>query len=284
MDFRYLVETKNEFNSFMANILIPNIYNDIQCMLDESNKIFNRLSNEKRLGNVTLTEIFSTMLESKTELNTYQIETEYERIKKLSGCCDWFDNLIRASFKSYALFLTWNCETQTSKYADNTFFEQIQIKDFIHRTFVETCNYFRNNPDLFMRKTFKKEIYGIINVCIENSMRYMLPYNEVLQEYLKIDFNKQGESSTQEINKIKALVNEMISNNKYGERPPIDYDENTNSEHKYSSNNNDIDEFINNNKESEKPKSEIVEYEENILIDGSNKIVESPTNCRPHWR
>ena len=99
-----------------------------------------------------------------------------------------------------------------------------------------------------------------------------------MQEYLKIDFNKQGESSAQEINKIKDMVNEMIRNNKYGERPVIeDFTEEMTNE-----TTNDVDDFIKKEtpKETPKEKSEIIEYEENILIDGSNKIDEAPTIVR----
>jgi hypothetical protein len=230
MDFSYLTETKNEFNSFLANILIPNIYNDLQLMLDKSKEMFERLEKEKKNYNkYTVIDIFIMILNSKSELNNYEIEREYVRIKTLSGCSDWFDNLIKASFKSYVLFLTWNSETKTSKYSDNTFYNDISIKDFIHRTFVESCNYFKNNPEILLKKTLKKEIYGIINVCIENAMRNTLPYNEILQEYLLIDFNQVGVKADKEIQKIKSLVNDIITNKKYGSYPKYNNEEETNN-------------------------------------------------------
>ena len=309
MDFSYLTETKNEFNSFLANILIPNIYNDLQLMLDKSKEMFDRLEKEKKNYNkYTVIDIFVMILNSKSELNNYEIEQEYIRIKTLSGCSDWFDSLIKASFKSYVLFLTWNSETKTSKYSDNTFYNDISIKDFIHRTFIETCNYFKNNPEILLKKTLKKEIYGIINVCIENAMRNTLPYNEILQEYLLIDFNQVGVKADKEIQKIKSMVNDIITNKKYGNYPKYN-DEETNNNvsnfiYKHNSNlinrktfddnevdennsehvNNDINEDVINedviNSDEQRRNEEINNNNNNIIngINGDNQTSDVQTN------
>ena len=49
--------------------------------------------------------IFKMCLNDISGINNYEIENEYKRIKEKSNCADWFDNLIKASFKSYVLFL-----------------------------------------------------------------------------------------------------------------------------------------------------------------------------------
>ena len=75
-------------------------------------------------------------------INNYEIENEYKRIKDKSGCAEWFDNLIKASFKSYVLFLTWDPKTSNSKYSENDLYDKISLKDFIHKCYIETCEYF----------------------------------------------------------------------------------------------------------------------------------------------
>jgi hypothetical protein len=286
MDFCYLTETKNEFNNFMANILIPNIYHDIYMMLEKSMELLEKLKREKKDQGKAVTDIFVMMLKSKAELNAYEIESEYNRIKASSGCSDWFDNLIRASFKSYTLFLTWNNETKSSKFADNKFIAEISIKDFVHRTFIESCNYFITNPEIIMKKTLKREIYGIINVCIENAIRFMLPYNEMLQEYLLIDFNGQN-GYAKELAKIKQMVEEtMNGKGLYGYKgygaTMISNDTQEGgmraSEEVSNGVEGDVDDFIDQNKTDDKPlviqnSSEPTVYvEENITLGSSNEL------------
>lgn len=270
MDFCYLTETKNEFNNFMANILIPNIYNDIYSMLEKSIELLEKLKKEKKDQGKTVTDIFIMMLKSKAELNNFEIESEYNRIKATSGCSDWFDNLIKASFKSYVLFLTWNNETKSSKFADNKFIDEIQTKDFVHRAFIESCNYFISNPEIVMKKTLKREIYGIINVCIENAIRFMLPYNEMLQEYLQIDFNRQTDAN-RELDELKMKVNNLLDG-----RHIIGGDVSIKPEIQSQSVDKGVDVFISNNKSEpvviQNETEPTVYMEENITLCSSNDV------------
>ena len=48
MDFRYLTESKNEFNNLLNNILIPHLYNGIFGMLEYSIQTNNMLEEKKK--------------------------------------------------------------------------------------------------------------------------------------------------------------------------------------------------------------------------------------------
>ena len=226
MDFRYLTETKNEFNNFLYSILVPHLYNGISGMLEYSIQTYNMLEEKqkknKNIQNPGIINIFKMCLNDVSSINNNEIEIEYKRIKDKSGCADWFDNLIKASFKSYVLFLTWDPKTSNSKYSENDFYDKISLKDFIHKCYIETCEYFKENPEIFLKKNVKKEIYDVIKNCIESAVRKTLPYNEIIQEFLKINFMAEtdnNEKSKKEIDNIKNLVFRFISQNKYGARP-----------------------------------------------------------------
>ena len=77
-------------------------------------------------------------------LNDAEIEKAYRDIK-ISSNCEYFDDLIRACFKSYVLFLTWDPKLEESMYTDNTIYNQIPIKDFIHKCYIISCDYFKEN-------------------------------------------------------------------------------------------------------------------------------------------
>lgn len=226
MDFRYLTESKNEFNNLLNSILVPHLYNGIYGMLEYSIQTHSMLEEKqkknKNIQNPGIINIFKMCLNDVSGINNYEIENEYKRIKDKSGCPEWFDNLIKASFKSYVLFLTWDPQTSNSKYTENDLYDKISLKDFIHKCYIETCNYFTENPEIFLKKNAKKEIYEIIKNCIELSIKKTLPYNEIIQEYLRINFTVDANDhihNKKEIANIKGMVFRILSQNKYGGRP-----------------------------------------------------------------
>lgn len=225
MDYRYLVEAKNEFNNFLCGILTPHLYHGIKGMLKYSENVFNQieLKNKKggKINNPGIIEIFKKTLDGISNLNNHEIEEEYLRIKNTSGCVDWFDNMVRAAFKSYVLFLTWDPKTSNSKYSDNSVYDSIVIKDFIHKCYIISCIYFRDNPELFINKNSKKEIFDILKMCIEMSIKKSLPYNQIIDEYLNIEFDKIDNVNSKEIENIKSMVFNMMNQKKYGIRPEI---------------------------------------------------------------
>lgn len=226
MDFRYLTETKEEFNKFLGGILVPHLYNGLSQLLEYSINMYNQIEERRkkntRIQNPGILNIFKLCLNDIKTLNNYEIENEYKRIKETSGCAEFFDDLVRASFKSYILFLTWDPKTETSKFSDNKFYNNIQIKDFIHKCYIETCEYFKDYPEIFLKKNSRKEINDIIKSCIENSIKKTVPYHNIIQEYLQIEFDKSKENkNAKDIQFIKDMVNKIISENKHN-RPNIE--------------------------------------------------------------
>jgi hypothetical protein len=259
MDFRYLTESKNEFNNLLNSILIPHLYNGIYGMLEYSIQTHGMLEEKqkknKNIQNPGIINIFKMCLNDVSSINNYEIDNEYKRIKENSGCPEWFDNLIKASFKSYVLFLTWDPKISNSKYAENDLYDKISLKDFIHKCYIETCIYFNENPEIFLKKSAKKEIYEIIKNCIELAIKKTLPYNDIIQEYLKINFTVEIDDHSQnkkELANIKGMVFRILSQNKYGGRPTgkalisDDSDERYNNyNHNSENGRNEMQQFIN---------------------------------------
>ncbi len=226
MDFKYLVECKNEFNNYLSGILVPHIFHGIKGMFKYAENVYDQIEQKNKRGakitNPGVVVIFKKTLDGIKELNNHEIEEEYNRIKMKSGCADFFDNLIRASFKSYVLFLTWDPKIEESMYTDNSIYEQIQVKDYIHKCYIISCEYFKENPELFLNsRSNKKDIFDIIKSCIEMAIKKSLPYNQILEDYLNIEFTKKQDNIGQELEDVKKLVNDIIHNKKYGDRPSV---------------------------------------------------------------
>ena len=291
MDFRYLTETKNEFDNFLNDILVPHLYNGISGMLEYSIQTYNILEEKqkknKNIQNPGIINIFKMCLEDISSINNNEIENEYKRIKEKSGCGEWFDNLIKASFKSYVLFLTWDPQTSNSKYSDNDFYDKISLKDFIHKCYIETCEYFKENPEIFLKKNAKKEINDIIKNRIEYAIKKTLPYNDIIQEFLNINFTTEIENNKnnkKEIDNIKKLVFRIMSNKKYGSVPTAKALLTDSSDENYnpSEQRQEVQDYIDNNLDVVQTTTNKVSNTENVSRDYKKEIFKphSQTNSR----
>jgi hypothetical protein len=244
MNFVYLNETKNDLINYLISIISPQLSNSVLEVHTHSINIFNNLktnfiSNKKdkkiikmfklqnininnltndekdRLFNKLKLDIFRMYIEKIYRWNNQQISEEYNRIKLETKTSDYFDNLIRACFKSYLLFISYNPNTDESflddKYLNNDFYKKMDIVSFIHTCFLETFYFCENNYDYFLKKIKRNEINDIIKICIMNSIKKSIPdYNDIIKDYLKLNVKI---SKQDEINKIKKLVKDVIEEN-----------------------------------------------------------------------
>lgn len=244
MDYTYLTSLKNDFHKQLLPILSSNIYHQLKVMYSYSENIHPKLQKKK---NLSFEKVFKTVLAGFEGLNNHEIEKQYYTVKMNSKCPDFFDNLVIASFKSYILFVTWDPERQISRFSDNEYFKKIPIKDFIHKCHVVSADYFINHTDLFTSKN-KKDILDIICSCIEIAMIKMIPYNDMLNEYIENNFAVKINQNSNEINKIRNKVNNFIENSKYGTIPTTNIIKNenfkTNNENYSEEDGNDVNMFI----------------------------------------
>ena len=244
MNFLYLNETKNDLINYFISIISPQLCNSVLEVHTHSINMFNNLkmnfiSNKKdkkiikmfklqnininnltddekdRLFNKLKLDIFRMYIEKIYRWNNQQISEEYNRIKLETKTSDYFDNLIRACFKSYLLFISYDPNTDESfldeKYLNNDFYKKMDIISFIHTCFLETFYFCENNYDYFLKKLKRNEINDIIKICIMNSIKKSIPdYNDIIKDYLKLNVKI---SKQDEVNKIKKLVKEVIEEN-----------------------------------------------------------------------
>ena len=244
MNFLYLNETKNDLINYFISIISPQLCNSVLEVHTHSINMFNNLkmnfiSNKKdkkiiklfKLQNININnltddekdglfnklklDIFRMYIEKIYRWNNQQISEEYNRIKLETKTSDYFDNLIRACFKSYLLFISYNPDTDESflddKYLNNDFYKKMNIVAFIHTCFLETFYFCENNYDYFLKKIKRNEINDIIKICIMNSIKKSIPdYNDIIKDYLKLNVKI---SKQNEIDKIKKLVKEVIEEN-----------------------------------------------------------------------
>ena len=84
-------QAKMEYTNQLIDILTPQFFDGIQSIYDEAKTVNNVNSNQ------SITLLFRTFLEKVPSWSNVIIETETDRIIKMTDC-DWLDDLITAVF------------------------------------------------------------------------------------------------------------------------------------------------------------------------------------------
>ena len=209
-----IVDIKNEYTNFLSHIISPLIYEGFKSMYDRAVELEKQyiaaMLEDETVRNPGVLKIFQYILKGVPQLNSSLIETEMIRIRDSSKNADIFEKLIRAVFKSYIVLLTYNASGKECVLVRERYHERIEIKDFIHKIYIETAKHIYNTPDLFWHnysqleiKKNQKDILQIINNSINDATLKVLPLNDILTEYLKNDY-------IQENNELK--VRNMLAN------------------------------------------------------------------------
>jgi hypothetical protein len=144
------------------------------------------------------------MLKDIPSWNQEIINKEYNRIEKLSNC-DYFDNLIEA------VFIT-NTKILTSVQINDVHSINLKIKvpqpsHFIHKCYIECSKEIYKNPYIFdqsknltpkERHNNLREILNIVDNCINNSIRDLLPIGDILKQGLTKNNKKMKQKKEEE--------------------------------------------------------------------------------------
>ncbi len=189
MEDYHLVDAKQEYTTYLVSILEPTMFNGFRDIYEQAKKLLN--------GN-SIYKNFQVLLSNVPNWNSYMLEKEVTDIQKETGC-DWLDNLITAVFVSHSKILT---SVKVGNYRPKTKKIDLKIPDttnFIHQCYLEASRNFYKNPFLFLDdpKQIKPEEYlkntqtsrEIIKEAILTTIRKLLPFKSILNEYLSLENN-----------------------------------------------------------------------------------------------
>ena len=197
-------QAKVEYTAQLIDILYPHIFDGVKSIYNESKLLY---ANKK----TPILLIFRELLERVPIWNSEIINSECSRIVNNSKC-DYVDDLITAVFISHTKILT--------SIGPNKSFNKINVtipkcSTFIHKSYINTARELWKNPYLFNESVpgheyqkNNKEIENIIKICIENTIRSLLPIKEILKEHLESenDGNMLNQRET-----LKQLLREELS-------------------------------------------------------------------------
>jgi hypothetical protein len=221
-----IVEIRNEYTTFLTNILSPLIYEGLLSIYTNSINLYNDMNVEQeadinpQLKKEHITKIFQLSLKEIPALNNESIETETTRIKDKAKCSDFFDNLVKSVIKSNIILLTFNATGKQCELVNAKYHEKADVKAFIHKCYIECAKLFFYTPELFVADIdvneeksdaaiyHKREIYELIKLSICEAVRKMLPVKEILEEYLKNDYIAEEEPADEIYDPLNVLNND----------------------------------------------------------------------------
>lgn len=214
---RNLSEIKQEYTTFLVNILSPLIYEGIKSIYNDSQNIHQDIINQARKDrNIKILsemQVFQQCLKEIPNYNNVLMEKETERIKNASKCYEWFDDLVKATVKSYIYLLSFKSgdEEEVSEVMNKKHHMDINIVTFIHKCYTECAKIFYNIPDLFTEKLPSYELKKNQNIIVDHikegikmAIRKSLPMNIILKEYNETEHYSIAMKNAE---KIKKLVN-----------------------------------------------------------------------------
>ncbi len=185
-----LVEAKTEYTKQLTNTLVPYLYEGIESIYDDSSELANTENNEE----ISTLRMFQNLLKRVPKWNQDLIDREIQRILDRSQCV-WLPDLIAAVFVSNTKILTAVRVVSSKKKINLTI---PKVAHFIHKCYIECAREFYKNPFLMDKDTSNtsntdrqrnlRESMKIIEECVCDAVRKLLPFQEILKQYLGESF------------------------------------------------------------------------------------------------
>jgi hypothetical protein len=235
---RNITEIKNEYTTFLINIITPFIYEGIrsvyQFSVNAHSEFVERGKYDNEIKSPGILKLFQLSLKEIPTLNNNEMEIETNRIKMGSKCADWFDDLVRAVIKSNIILLIFKDPKKKSELLSEEYHNKVQIKDFIHQCYIESARLIYDNPELFGHeyppleiKRNQRETCQLIKESIHQAIRQILPAKKMINEFLENNYIDMDESDiSRKISDGKYInIKSMVERDLHGGRPSVLEDE-----------------------------------------------------------
>ena len=191
-------QAKIEYTKQLIDVLKLPIYEGLQSIYNDSKQIY------ADNMDTDISIIFRKQIENVPKWNIDIIETEVDRIIRVSNC-DWLEDLITAVFISHTKILA--SLGNNSKRVNLTI---PKSSNFIHKCYINSAREIWKNPYLFDESVSSSEyqknikyIENLIEESIHQTIRKALPVKEILRDHF--EHSDINEKSNSEIEKTKNL-------------------------------------------------------------------------------
>jgi hypothetical protein len=213
LNISVLVAARDEYIEQLKCIICPLIIQGMNSIYEDAINISN--------GNKTIYK-FQELLKEIPKWNQTILQEESKRIKKK---CPYIMDIVTAIFVSNVKILA----SIRLKGKNENIRVKIPTSDiFIHSIYIEAAQQIFYDPFLFYHKTSsfgqiqknKKHVIEIIRYSVDETIRQMLPFDNILQEYLAnaLDDNADNDSDSESSDDISDSDEESIHGDQVAEK------------------------------------------------------------------
>ena len=197
-----LVSARDEYIYQLLNCMTPIVYQGFKSIYTT---VYDTIDDKRYV----LKE-FQSQLKGIPQWNENIIDEEAERIKSK---CSFIHDLISAIFITNVKILSCiRSEEENSKLK----IKVPTLSKFIHNVYISCARKFYYNPILFYDKLKSnkvkenhEETIRTIDNCIQDTIRKLIPVENILQEYLASVFNEEEEIQEEEIQEEESPENDV---------------------------------------------------------------------------
>lgn len=201
---------RKSFTKILKNIMTPIIYNGIKSIYNQANKIS---TSDNVLKN------FQTMLSEIPKWDTSIVEREYGRILGKIESANWLENIIYSILKVNIELLVFNPYESKLPIIDPNYYNKINIREFIHKIYIECArefwmypySFYHNYP-IYELKRNERESKEIIMNAIEEAIQKLLPMKFILNRNLNMGIDRK--LTEKEVKKIETIVKKDLTESK----------------------------------------------------------------------
>merc|ERR1712196_52136 len=203
-----LADAKSEYITQLTHVLRPHIFDGIVSIFNDAKQISIENKDEDKILHT-----FQLLLSNIPKWTQEMIDEECVRI---SGKCDWLDDLLTAIIICQTKILTAVRMNQTSNKKINI--KIPKLDHFVHRCYIQTAREIWKNPYLFNENVTKceyqknmRECNNLIDNSINEVIRKQLPVRTILKEYLG-ELYEEDENQQDNITDTNYSVNNNLKN------------------------------------------------------------------------
>jgi hypothetical protein len=210
-----LVDAKFEYTKQLINILKNNLFQGIK-------KIYNE-AKEYSVEHDELDKVLKKFQFYLSEIPKWNQEVILNEVTEIldKSKCDWLEELITAVFVSHTRILT---SINSNKNKKKINLNIPKIDHFIHQCYIDVARAFWKTPYLFddtlnnyEYQRNRRDAEGIIETCIQETIRKQLPVKHILKEYLGKDYETDDEEEPKDIesedySNLRKMVKAEIEN------------------------------------------------------------------------
>ena len=222
--FTYLIETRNEYTTHLCNIISPFIYEGFKKMYTDI-AFPKSLPSNQQIEKEEILYFFQKCLilckdwDKSIIGNQTIIENETKRIINDTANYGYLPDLIKAVLKSHLISLMYNPSSNNQIQIDSSFYNNIKLSTFFYVIYIEFAKELWCNPYLMYHdyppieiKKNQRECIIIIKECIKEGIKKLLPFKQILYNYLKEEIPHPLNIMSQQLNKIQSPENSIYNN------------------------------------------------------------------------